>query len=237
MQTIRPRVLAVDDDEQILDVVLFALEDQGFKPLSARDAETAVRMIGEAPPDLLILDINLPGRSGLDALRDLRQRHPSLPIILLTARGEEVDRVLGLELGADDYVTKPFSPRELVARVRALLRRSAAPSADSAAAWTHGPFRIDLADHRLTYFGEDAELKRGEFRIMERLLRHPARVFTRDALIDAIHEGEHFVTDRAVDACIKRLRRTFESIRPDLDPIETVYGVGYKLRHGIEDLR
>jgi DNA-binding response OmpR family regulator len=234
MSTMRPTVLAVDDDEHILDVVLFALEDQGFAAASARDAETALRRVGESMPDVVLLDINLPGRSGLDALRELRQRHPALPIILLTARGEEVDRVLGLELGADDYVTKPFSPRELVARVRALLRRAASP-AGSARTWTHGPFRIDLDDLRLTYFGVDLDLKRGEFRIMERLLRHPARVFTRDALIDAVHDGEHFVSDRAVDAYIKRLRRIFERVRPDLDPIETVYGVGYKLRHGVAE--
>ena len=226
------RILIVDDEPHIVDVVEYMLREQGFDILTAADGETALQRCTDSPPDLVILDLGLPGLPGLDLLRRLRAERPGLPAIILTARGEEIDRVLGLELGADDYVTKPFSARELAARVRAVLRRtptangSAPPAPDTL---SHGPLRVDPNDLSVTYDGAVLTLTRAEFRLLECLARYPARVFTRDALIDQLYDGAHVVTDRSVDACVKRLRHKFAEIHPTLDPIQTVHGLGYKL--------
>jgi len=229
------RVLVVDDERHIVDVVVYILEENGFNVDTALDGETGLRLFNETHPDLVILDLMLPGIPGLELFREMRQARPAVPVIMLTSRNEEIDRVLGLELGADDYVTKPFSTRELAARVKCILRRAIrAASQQTNAMLTHGPIEIDPEAFTARYFGRPVQLTRAEFRLIECLVRYPARVFTRDTLIDRIYDDEHIVTDRSIDAYVKRLRRKLAAIRPDINPIETVHGLGYKLNQEIE---
>jgi DNA-binding response OmpR family regulator len=232
------RVLLVDDEQHIVDVVVYILEENAFEVTAALDGDTGLAQFTAAVPDLVILDLNLPGMSGLDLFREMRRLRADVPVIMLTSRAEEIDRVVGLELGADDYVTKPFSPRELAARVKAVLRRTLRAPVDARPArLTHGPLELDGDAFTLSYFDRDIPLTRAEFKFMECLVRFPAQVFTRDALINRIYDGEHVVTDRSIDAYVKRLRKKFGEIRRDVDPIETVHGLGYKLNHSIEGAR
>ncbi|MCE9614226.1 MAG: response regulator transcription factor [Lentisphaerae bacterium] len=237
----RRRILLVDDEPHIVDVVDYVLREQGFDVASVISAELALSSLQVSPPpDLVILDLGLPGMPGLDLLRHLRTNHAGLPVIILSARSEEIDRVLGLELGADDYVTKPFSARELAARVRAVLRRGAAADGRAPAAGTsttclvHGPLTVDSDSLTASLSGRPLTLTRAEFRLLECLTRHPARIFTRDDLINRLYAGEHVVTDRSVDACVKRLRRRFAELNAGFDPIQTVHGLGYKLNPDVE---
>lgn len=232
------RILLVDDEQHIVDVVLYVLEENGFEVVSALDGDTGLKRFKECNPDLVVLDLNLPGMSGLDLFREMRRIRQDIPVLMLTSRAEEVDRVVGLELGADDYVTKPFSPRELAARVKAVLRRTDRPTAEmQQSRLAHGPIALDCEAFSLSYFGRNVPLTRTEFKFMECLVRFPAHVFTRDILIDRIYDGEHVVTDRSIDAYVKRLRKKFAEVRRSIDPIETVHGLGYKLNYGIEDLK
>ena len=231
----KKRILLVDDERHIADVVEYILKENAFEVLVAADGDTGLRKFTDVGPDLVLLDLNLPGMSGLDLFREMRRLRPAVPVVMLTSRAEEIDRVVGLELGADDYVTKPFSPRELAARVRAVLRRSEQPSQGQASARVaHGPLALDVEAHTLACFGEDIPLTRAEFKFMESLVRFPARVFTREMLIDRMYDGEHVVTDRSLDACVKRLRRKFADARRPVDPVTTVHGLGYKLNHALE---
>ena len=227
-----PTILLIDDEQSIADVVIYALEEHGFRTLAALDGDTGLAQFQRDKPDLVLLDLNLPGLSGLDLFAAIRKQKPTFPVIMLTSRGDEPDRVLGLELGADDYVTKPFSPRELVARVKSVLRRAAPPHPTS---FQHGPFTMDEEAFRLTYHGVPLQLTRPEFRLLAQLLHHPARVFTREVLMQHIYEEDHLVTDRSIDAYVKRVRKKLHRVHPAVDPIETVYGVGYKLRHGVAE--
>jgi DNA-binding response OmpR family regulator len=233
-----PRILLVDDEQHIVDVVVYILEENALEVVAALDGDAALAQFTATDPDLVILDLNLPGMSGLDLFREMRRLRPDLPVVMLTSRAEEIDRVVGLELGADDYVTKPFSPRELAARVKAVLRRThRAPADPRPARLTHGPLELDGDAFALFYFGRNIPLTRAEFKFMECLVRFPAQVFTRDALINRIYDGVHVVTDRSIDAYVKRLRKKFVEIRRHVDPIETVHGLGYKLNHSIESAR
>lgn len=231
------RILLVDDEQHIADVVEYILRENAFDVVVAADGDAGLRKFTVCIPDLVLLDLNLPGMSGLDLFREMRRLRSAVPVVMLTSRAEEIDRVVGLELGADDYVTKPFSPRELAARVRAVLRRSERPAAGDrdSSRLAHGPFTLDGEAHTLAYFGEDLPLTRAEFKFMECLVRFPARVFTREMLIDRLYDGEHVVTDRSIDAYVKRLRRKFAEVRRHIDPITTVHGLGYKLNHAIEN--
>jgi DNA-binding response OmpR family regulator len=229
------RILVVDDEQHILDVVVYILEEHGFEVVTAMDGDRALAMFRDERPDLVVLDLMLPGIPGLDLFREMRTVHPSVPVIMLTSRGDELDRVLGLELGADDYVTKPFSARELAARAKAVLRRSERKEAGtSSSLLVHGPMELDTMAFSLHYFGQPIQLTRSEFRLVECLVRYPARVFTREVLIDRIYDETHIVTDRSIDAYVKRLRKKFSEVRPDVDPIETVHGLGYKLHQQME---
>jgi len=224
------RILLIDDEQHILDVVEYILSENGFEIITALDGDTALELFQKYLPDLVVLDLNLPGLSGLDLFREIKRRESGIPIIMLTSRSDELDRILGLEIGADDYVTKPFSPRELAARVRAVLRRSGVQNSFGGdTTIRHGPLTIDTESYILTYFGERVLLPRQEFRLIAALARYPARVFTRENLMDRIYEGMSFVTDRSIDACVKRVRAKLKEINPELDPIQTVYGIGYKL--------
>lgn len=232
------RILLVDDEQHIVDVVVYILEENAFEVVTALDGDTSFRKFKESNPDLVLLDLNLPGISGLDLFREMRRIRPDVPVIMLTSRAEEIDRVVGLELGADDYVTKPFSPRELAARVKAVLRRTdQSPTETRSSHLSHGPIDLDCDAFALSYFGKTIPLTRAEFKFMECLVRFPAQVFTRDMLIDRIYDGDHVVTDRSIDAYVKRLRKKFADIRRNIDPIETVHGLGYKLNHNIENSR
>lgn len=224
-------ILLIDDEQSIADVVEYVLQEHGFQVQTRYDGVEGLAAFEHAPPDLVLLDLNLPGLDGLSLFHRMKNLHAEVPVIMLTSRGDEVDRILGLELGADDYVTKPFSPRELAARVRAVLRRQSRSKPGTSSLVRQGLFVVDEAGFHLRYDGSALVLTRPEFLLLSSLVRQPARVFTRQHLLDIMHEQGHPVTDRAVDACIKRLRKKLEEVRPGEDPIQTVYGLGYKLRH------
>jgi DNA-binding response OmpR family regulator len=225
-------VLVVDDEAKIRDVVRDYLTDAGFAVSAAADGASALDAARAQPPDLVVLDLGLPDQDGLDVARDLRRRS-AVPIIMLTARSDEIDRVLGLELGADDYLVKPFSPRELVARVRAVLRR-----VDSAASGIHnevfavGDVTVDTARRQVTVGSRPADLTATEFELVAHLARQPGRVFTRLQLLDVIHGVATESYERAVDAHVKNIRRKLEADPHHPRHLLTVHGVGYRFAEG-----
>jgi two-component system catabolic regulation response regulator CreB len=227
-----PRILLLEDDPAIAGTVAFALQREGFGVEHVLLLGAARASVAAARPALAILDVGLPDGSGLDLCREWRQSGVdglrALPILMLTARGEELDRVVGLELGADDYLTKPFSPRELVARVRALLRRAAlSPPAEPARA--AGLFELDTDGQRIRFSGQWLALTRLEFGLLRALLRTPGRIRSRDALLDEAWGADGDATDRTVDTHVKTLRAKLRAVRPDLEPIATHRGMGYSL--------
>lgn len=217
------RILIVEDEPKLAALVGDYLRVGGYESNWVADGREAVSAVRNGQPDLVLLDLMLPGRDGLDICRELRS-FSDVPIIMLTARVEEIDRLLGLELGADDYICKPFSPREVVARVRAILRRTRGSTEQTAAA-----LRIDEATHSAMFHGVMLELTPVEFRLLKTLAANPARVFSRDHLLDNLYLDHRVVTDRTVDSHIKNLRRKLEQAAPGQDPIRSIYGVGYKL--------
>src|SRR6187200_1839603 len=219
-------ILVVDDEPKITRLVRDYLESAGFAVTSAVDGPEALMRARTEQPDLVILDLGLPRLDGLDVTRRLRQ-DGDMPIIMLTARDDESDKLIGLELGADDYVTKPFSPRELVARVRAVLRRQAGAAATET---LHaGDLVLDLSRMRLMRAGEPVELTATEFTLIAAMARSPGRVFTRSQLLDAIHGVAFESYERAIDAHVKNIRRKLEPDARSPRYLETVYGVGYRL--------
>ena len=224
-------ILVVDDEPTIVEVVELYLLREGFKVLTAADGHAALSAVQQQRPDLVVLDLMLPGMSGLDVTRQLRAGG-ALPIIMLTARGEETDRVVGLELGADDYVTKPFSPRELVARVKAVLRRAqpaAAPEPADAHVIAIGGLRLDAAARSVTLDGQPISLTAREFDLLLFLMRRPSQVFTREQLLDNVW-GYTFASDMStVTVHIRRLREKIERDPTNPTLLQTVWGVGYKL--------
>ncbi|NRF69276.1 two-component system response regulator CreB [Aquincola sp. S2] len=225
-----PRILLLEDDPAIARTVAFALEREGFAVEQVLLVGVARERLAAEPPALAILDVGLPDGSGLDLCRTLRHggdaRLAHLPILMLTARNEELDRVLGLELGADDYMAKPFSPRELVARVRALLRRATAPAPAPAAAPL---FELDAAGQRVRFAGEVLALTRLEYALLRTLLVSPGRIVSREALFVAAWGPHSEAGDRTVDTHVKTLRAKLRALRPDLEPIVTHRGMGYEL--------
>ena len=219
-------ILVVDDEKEIVKLARDYLERAGFRVLSASEGVTALAAARREQPDLVVLDLNLPGMDGLDVCRTLR-KESDIPIIMLTARVEETDRLIGLELGADDYITKPFSPRELVARVRAVLRRTGG-EARQADILRAADLEINLAGHRVTRGGELVELSRIEFNLLAILAQHPGLTYTRAQLLERIHGYAFEGYDRSIDAHIKNLRRKLESNPSEPIYVLTVYGVGYK---------
>jgi len=227
-------ILIVDDEPAVADVLSFALRKGGFSVRVVGTLAEARRELQLRPPALLVLDLGLPDGDGLELCRELRARS-GLPVLVLTCRDEEVDRVMGLEQGADDYVVKPFSPREVVARVRTILRRAAAGAAAPASELRHGPVVLQLQEHRVTVHGHAVELTPREFDLLHALLAAPRRVFSRQALVEQAYRDEAVVSDRTVDSHVKGIRRKFAEVGerggdPGFDPIETVYGVGYRAR-------
>jgi two-component system alkaline phosphatase synthesis response regulator PhoP len=222
-------VLVVDDEPKITNLLRDYLVRSGFGVLTAQDGRQALQTARERKPDLLIVDLGLPDIDGLDVTRTLR-KESAVPMIILTARDDESDKILGLELGADDYITKPFSPKELVARVRAVLRRSEITQSDGPGDVLHaGDLRIDLARHRVHVGEREAELTATEFELLAAMARQPGRVFTRAQLLDAIHGVSFESFERAIDSHVKNLRRKIEPDPQKPVYLLMVYGVGYKL--------
>lgn len=223
------RILVVEDEPAIADTITYALQTEGFEAAWCSTGEDALRALEEEAVSLIILDVGLPDRNGFDLCKDIR-RTSAVPIIFLTARTAEIDRVVGLEIGGDDYVAKPFSPRELAARVKAVLRRMPGSEEGSRATVANSPFVVDKQRMKIAYFGEPLDLSRYEFRILEVLLRRPGWVYSRDKLMELVWEEPGSSMDRTVDTHVKTIRAKLHAIRPDLDPIQTHRGLGYSLK-------
>jgi two-component system OmpR family response regulator/two-component system alkaline phosphatase synthesis response regulator PhoP len=222
------KVLVVDDEESILKIVDFALREEGYEVATAPDAEVACELMDEFQPDLIVLDIMLPERSGYDFCREVRQKSET-PIIFLSARSEELDRVLGLELGADDYVTKPFSPRELVSRVRAHLRRAGIPPQPATGPINVGNLQIDSDSYQVSVNGQPVHLTTSEFRILEILAQQPGKVYSRMAMLEHLWKGGFVGDERTIDFHIHNLREKIEPNPRQPAYVLTVRGLGYRL--------
>jgi two-component system response regulator ChvI len=228
-------IALVDDDRNILASVSIALQSEGFTVRLYSDGETALKALIDSPPDLAVLDIKMPRMDGMELLRRLRERS-AIPVIFLTSKDDELDEALGLAMGADDYITKPFSQRLLIARIRAILRRAearATPDPEggpepAAERIVRGRLTMDPARHRVQWAGQEVVLTVTEFLILESLAQRPGFVKSRDALMDTAYQDDVYVDDRTIDSHIKRLRRKFRQVDGDFKAIETLYGVGYR---------
>ena len=256
----KPRILIAEDESGIADTLQYVLKSDGFTPVWCATAEEAIAQFAQEAPALAILDIGLPDLNGFELFKRLQALNqsmggPEVPMVFLTARSDEIDRVVGLELGADDYIAKPFSPRELVARVRTILRRSARNGAGApatAAVANHGvphqipaqtppespqapaiPFSLDHERMQIRYYGRVLELSRYEYGLLRLLVQRPGRVFTRDELLELVWDDSSDSFDRTVDAHVKTLRAKLKAIAPEVEPIRTLRGTGYALN---EDL-
>ena len=233
----KPRILVVEDESGIADTLQYVLSTDGFQPVWCATAEEAVQQFAAQPPALAILDVGLPDLNGFELFKRLqaiaREIGADVPMLFLTARSDEIDRVVGLELGADDYIAKPFSPRELVARVRGILRRSVRPSAaPTAASAPHPslvPFAVDDERRQIRYYGRSLDLSRYEYGVLKLLVQRPGRVFTRDELLRMVWDDASDSFDRTVDAHVKTLRAKLKAVKPDIEPIRTLRGTGYAL--------
>jgi two-component system response regulator ChvI len=230
-------IALVDDDRNILTSVSIALQSEGFVTRLYSDGEAALKALSENPPDLAVLDVKMPRMDGMELLRRLREKS-ELPVIFLTSKDEELDEALGLAMGADDYIAKPFSQRLLIARIRAVLRRSEARSSDVSgrepeeeierAELIRGRLSMDPARHRVRWDGHDVSLTVTEFMILEALAQRPGVVKSRNQLMDVAYQEDIYVDDRTIDSHIKRLRRKFREVDAEFRAIETLYGVGYR---------
>ncbi len=219
-------ILVVDDEPKIVKLARDYLERSGYRVVTAVNGQDALSTARQEKPSMVVLDLNLPGMDGLDVCRTLR-RESDVPIIMLTARVEETDRLIGLELGADDYITKPFSPRELVARVRAVLRRVSG-GVHQPGMIRAGDLEIDLDGHRVSRAGESIQLSRMEFNLLTVLAQHPGQTFSRAQLLSRLHGVTYDGYDRSVDAHVKNLRRKLEPDPSNPRYVETVFGIGYR---------
>jgi len=228
-------IALVDDDENILESISMFLENEGYNVRTYTDGSSALAALTESPPDLAILDIKMPRMDGLELLRRLRQTS-NLPVIFLTSKEDEVDEVVGLNLGADDYIKKPFSQRLLGERIKAILRRARAPGAAAPAGEedkkpiVRGKLVLDPNRHACTWDGKNVRLTVTEFLILQALAQRPGYVKSRDQLMDAAYDDQIYVDDRTIDSHIKRLRKKFRAVADDFDAIETLYGVGYRYK-------
>jgi len=223
---VKHRILIVDDEPAISDNIQFALESEGLETVRVATGLAATPIIDEDTIDLIILDIGLPDINGLDLLKEIR-RTRATPVILLTARTAEIDRVLGLEIGADDYIAKPFSPRELAARVKAVLRRCQRTAASKS---TVEAFAVNTSKRAIAFFGMPLELSKYEYEILRRFIERKGHVFSREQLMNLVWEQPETSLDRTIDAHIKNIRAKLRAVRPDIEPIVTHRGSGYSLR-------
>jgi two-component system, OmpR family, response regulator ChvI len=232
------KITLVDDDENIVASVSLALESHGHQVKACYDGATGLASLEADPPDLVILDVKMPRMDGMEVLRRLRQS-TSLPVIMLTSKDEEIDEILGFNLGADDYIHKPFSQRLLLERVKAVLRRAhaseteedpAAPSSGASKAIKRGRLTLDPARHDCLWDGRPVRLTVTEFLLLQSLAQRPGFVKSRDNLMDAAYDDQVYVDDRTIDSHIKRMRKKFRQVDHDFDAIETLYGVGYRYR-------
>ncbi len=240
-ESTRVRILLVEDEPAIADTITYALNTEGFEPVWCATGQAALAALGHTTFGLAIVDVGLPDINGFDLFREIQARW-RVPVIFLTARTAEIDRVVGLELGADDYVPKPFSPRELCARVRTVLRRmarsaAADPATPPAAAATGrrvaGPFEVDDERKTIRYRGRPLDLSRYEYRLLKLFVERPGRVFSRDDLLVQVWDDPASSFDRTVDAHVKQLRAKLRAIDPEADPIQTHRGLGYSLKEGL----
>ncbi len=222
------KILVVDDEPSIVDVLSYNLTKAGHQPIAARDGEQAIKLARAENPDLVILDLMLPGVDGLEVCRKLRTGS-NVPIIMLTAKDEEIDRVVGLEVGADDYVVKPFSVRELMARVKSVLRRTQPIPGETAPALHVGNLRLDSTRREVTWCSCVVELTAIQFELLQLLMSHPGRVFSRDELLNEVWGYDYYGDTRTVDSTVKRLRARLRQAAGDMDLIVTVRDAGYKL--------
>ena len=226
-----PRILIVDDEKDIVDLVAYNLEKEGYEVLKAYDGEKALSIVRTKNPSLVVLDLMLPGIQGLEVCKRIRRdaETAAVPIIMLTAKGEELDRVIGLEVGADDYITKPFGVKELTARVKAVLRRSeAGRQPERPEVFEFKGLRIDMKSYEVTVDGRRVTLSPTEFKLLRFLTRNPGRVYSRDQILDRVWGDESFVEPRTVDVHVRRLRAQIERDENSPAYIVTVRGVGYK---------
>jgi two-component system phosphate regulon response regulator PhoB len=230
----KPLILLVEDEDALVEILRYNLERAGFEVVSARDGEEALTLIAERPPDLVVLDWMLPHLSGIEVCRRLRRDDGAIPVIMLTARAEEADKVRALNTGADDYLTKPFSPGELAARIQAVLRRTRpAILADSARA---GDVEMDLAAHRVFRAGRPISLRPVEFRLLRILIEHPGRVFSREQLLDAVWDRDAEIEPRTVDVHVRRLRKALNGVG-ERELIRTVRAAGYAFEpEGVDEV-
>lgn len=224
------RILLIDDDDALLDVLAMSFEDAGHTVLTAPDGTRGLERIHADAPELIVTDVNMPGLDGFTLCRRLRDAGVQTPLILLTSRDSEIDEALGLELGADDYVAKPFSTRVLLARVASLLRRQAARAAQQRADRTLGHLSVDADRLEVRWRGTELTVTVTEFRLVEALSERPGVVFSRGQLLRAIRDDDSVVVERIIDTYVRRLRRTFEAIDEGFDRIETIVGAGYRWR-------
>src|SRR5215468_11386909 len=232
MKQVSPKILVVDDDPRLRDLLVRYLTEQGFQVHAIADGREIDKRLQRDPPHLLVLDLMLPGEDGLALCRRLRASGETVPIIMLTAKGEDVDRIVGLEMGADDYLPKPFNPRELVARINAVLRRRAAPlppgaPSPDAESVSFGGMTVDLATRTLAKNGETISLTTGEFALLKVLVTHPRVPLSRDKLMELARGREYEVFDRAIDVQVSRLRKLLEPDPASPIYIQTVWGFGY----------
>ncbi len=221
------KILVVDDEVDILNLLKYSLSNAGFEVITAADGPEALEKARSTTPTLIVLDIMLPAMDGTDVLKRLKDNDSTrhIPVIMLTAKGDEIDKIVGLELGAEDYVTKPFSPREFVLRVKAVLRRASAKEADDNRTITHGEIVLDISRHRVSVGGRPVSLSSKEFKLLKRLMRSGGRVLSRDGLLDSVWGEDCYVTPRTVDTHIRRLRAKLQEAGRY---IETVRGEGYR---------
>jgi two-component system, OmpR family, alkaline phosphatase synthesis response regulator PhoP len=226
------KILVVDDEEHIQELIKFNLEKNSYKVITADNGKDAFEIAKEQQPDLVLLDLMIPGMDGLEVCKAIRREAAisSMPIIMITARGEELDKILGLELGADDYITKPFSVRELLARVKAILRRTTVKYEENN--YKFGDITIDFRKHEIKKDGEKIELTLKEFELLEILIKNKGRVMTRDFLLDKIWGYEYVGETRTVDVHVRHLRQKIESDDKNPMYIQTIRGIGYKFNHG-----
>ncbi len=228
-------ITLVDDDENIVESVKLALESHGHTVRAYHDGAAGLEALESQPPDLAILDVKMPRMDGMEVLRRIRQTS-NLPIIMLTSKDEEIDEILGFNLGADDYMTKPFSQRLLLERIKAILRRAGIDQSEvidaesSSKALKRGKLAMDPARHESTWDGQPVRLTVTEFLLLQALAQRPGFVKSRDNLMDAAYDDQVYVDDRTIDSHIKRMRKKFRVVDPEFDAIETLYGVGYRYR-------